>query len=204
MKHKNSLSRGLLLGLALAACMPAVFADTPLDASSTAGTGTKAIPGDSIYQLAPHLTDQDGKPFALASARGGPVLISMFYSSCEMVCPVLFETIAQTLKELPPATRDRLKIVMITFDPARDTLAVLKDTADKHHCDKHWSLVRGKDAEVRQIAALLGVQYRRLPSGEFNHSSAILLLDGDGRVVMRSGRLGTIDPALVEALIQVR
>ena len=91
---------------------------------------------------------------------------------------------------------------MVTFDPERDTVAVLKETAEKHSCDKHWSLVRGSPADVRQVAAVLGVQYRRLASGEFNHSTSVLLLDAQGRITRRSGSLGAVDPALVTALRQ--
>jgi protein SCO1/2 len=152
--------------------------------------------------LNPRLTDQDGHPFELASLQGGPVLVSMFYSSCEMVCPVLFETIKQTVRSLPAAMGDRIRILMVTFDPERDTVAVLKETAQKHGCDKQWTLVRGSDANVRQIAAALGVQYRRLASGEFNHSASVLLLDAQGRIAMRSGSLGAVDPLLVSALRQ--
>jgi protein SCO1 len=172
---------------------------TAVAASSRAGTLSNALPGDSIYQLHPKLTDQDGRPFDLASMRGAPVLVSMFYSSCEMVCPVLFETVAHTVKSLKPAVRDRIHVVMVTFDPARDTVPVLKETALKHGCDAHWSLVRGTDADVRRIAALLDVQYRRLPSGEFNHSASIHLLDADGRIVKRTGTLGEDDPAFIAA-----
>ena len=50
------------------------------------------------------------------------------------------------------------------------------------------------------IAALLGVQYRRLTNGEFNHSSVILLVDGEGRIGMRSGMLGAADPKLLQAI----
>jgi protein SCO1/2 len=159
-----------------------------------------ALPGDSLYQLRAALVDQDGHPFELASLRGNPALVSMFYSSCEMVCPILFETVAHTVHSLKPAMRDRLRIVMVSFDPERDTVAVLKETAVKHGCDAHWSLVRGSDADVRRIAALLGVQYRRLPSGEFNHSSSIELLDAEGRIVKRSTMLGQDDPAFIAAI----
>jgi protein SCO1 len=181
----------LLLGLAGLAAVAS---------PSHAATSSGALPGDSIYQLHPKLTDQDGHPFELASMRGAPVLASMFYSSCEMVCPVLFETIAHTVRSLKPAVRDRIRVMMVTFDPARDTVAVLKETALKHGCDAHWSLARGTDADVRRIAALLGVQYRRLPSGEFNHSASILLLDAEGRIVKRTGKLGEDDPAFIAAV----
>jgi protein SCO1/2 len=190
MKPMTFSRRHALLLLASAAGRPA------------AAAATSALPGDSVYRLNPRLTDQDGHPFELASLQGGPVLVSMFYSSCEMVCPVLFETITQTVRSAPPAVRDRLRILMVTFDPERDTVAVLKETAQKHGCDPHWSLVRGSSADVRQIAAALGVQYRRLDNGEFNHSTSVLLLDSQGRIARRSGSLGSVDALLVSALRQ--
>lgn len=192
--NTHVLSRRQALLLAAGA---AWAAGTPAPARAT------ELPGDSVYRLDPRLVDQDGRPFALRSLRGGPVLASMFYSSCEMVCPVLFETIAQTLAGLPARQRERVRVLMVTFDPARDTVDALKQTARRHGCDQRWSLVRGPDADVRQVAAALGVQYRRLSSGEFNHSTSVLLLDAEGRVLKRSGSLGAVDPALVAALRQV-
>ncbi|HUN93966.1 MAG TPA: SCO family protein [Burkholderiaceae bacterium] len=158
------------------------------------------LPGNSIYQLHPALLDQDGRPFDLASLRGNPVLASMFYSSCEMVCPMIFETIRQTVDALPAAGRRRIRVLMASFDPARDSVEVLKRTAKAHGCDDRWTLVRADEVDTRKLAALLGVQYRRLASGEFNHSTSIELLDGEGRIVARSGKLGAIDPQLMQPL----
>lgn len=170
--------------------------------ATLASLPTHAVPGDSIYQLKAQLTDHNGQPFELGSARGRPVLVSMFYSSCEMVCPMIFETIAQTLKALPANERQRVKVLMISFDPARDTVAVLKKTAEAHGCDAQWTLLRADDGNARKIAALLGIQYRRLASGEYNHSSSIELLDAEGRIAARTGTLGSVDPVLVKALRQ--
>jgi protein SCO1/2 len=184
-----SLSRRSALALlALAAAAAPALAAPP------------APPGDSIYQLHPALTDQDGHAYELAATRGAPVLVSMFYSGCEMVCPVIFETIAQTVKALPAPERASARVLMISFDPERDTVDVLKATAKRHGCDDRWHLVRASDTDVRRIAAVLGVQYRRLPSGEFNHSSAILLLDAEGRIVKRTGVLGSVDTDFVAAI----
>jgi protein SCO1/2 len=158
------------------------------------------LPGNSIYQFRPPLTDQDGHAFDIASLRGGPVLVSMFYSSCEMVCPMIFETIHLTMKALPAADRERVRVLMVSFDPARDSVAVLKEKAVAHQCDARWTLARTDDASARKLAALLGVQYRRLASGEFNHSSTIELLDSDGRIAARTGTLAAVDPALLKAL----
>lgn len=159
-----------------------------------------ALPGDSIYNFRPPLTDQNGKAFDVASLRGRPVLVSMFYSSCEMVCPMIFETLQMTLQALPAAERDRVRVLMVSFDPARDSVEVLKRKADAHRADPRWTVARTDDVSARKFAALLGVQYRRLASGEFNHSSTIELLDGEGRVAARTGTLGAVDPALLKTL----
>ena len=161
-----------------------------------------AVPSNSasIYPLNVTLTDQNGEPFKLSDARGQPVLISMFYSSCEAVCPMIFETISMTLRQLSITERRHVRVVMVSFDPARDTVPVLKKTADARGANEQWTLARGTEADVRQVAAVLGVQYRRLASGEFNHSSTVMLLDGEGQIALRSNTLGAVDPKLVQAL----
>jgi len=188
--------RGAVLALMAAAHAAVAAQAAPAPPVST-------LPGDSVYRLRPRIVDQDGHAVDLASMRGAPLIVSMFYSSCDMVCPLIFETIKQTRMALPPDRRERVHVLMISFDPERDTVAQLKETAAAHGCDRHWTLVRASDADVRQIAAVLGVQYRRLPSGAFNHSSAILLLDRDGRIAARTGKLGEVDPQFVDVLARL-
>jgi protein SCO1/2 len=47
---------------------------------------------------------------------------------------------------------------------------------------------------------LLNVQYRQLPSGDFNHSTVITLLSPQGEIETTSTKLGTPDPQLVSQL----
>ena len=60
--------------------------------------------------------------------------------------------------------------------------------------------MRAQANDVRRIAAVLGVQYKRLDDGEFSHSSALVLLDAQGRVLARSEKLGEADPEFVGAV----
>jgi protein SCO1 len=193
MNHPTFNRREALLSLGALACLPL----------AGQAASSKATPGNSIYQLQAALTDQDGRPFDLESLRGTPVLVSMFYSSCQMVCPMVFETIHSTLKALPADERSEVKVVMISFDPARDSVAVLKKTAAVRNCDAQWTLARGDESTSRKIAAALNIQYRRLSDGEFNHSTIISLLDREGRIASRTGKLGTVDTALVKAVHEV-
>ena len=44
------------------------------------------------------------------------------------------------------------------------------------------------------------MQYRPLPGGDFNHTTAIILLDADGRIVARTQELGSVDAGLLAAI----
>jgi protein SCO1 len=191
MTEFRSTRRVAILAMVAAARAAAMAAPVP---------PVQELPGDSIYRLDPHLVDQSGHVVSLASMRGAPVIASMFYSSCDMVCPLIFETIKQTRLTLAASLRERVKVLMVSFDPARDSVQRLKETADEHGCDWHWTLARASEPDVRQLAAVLGIQFRQLPSGAFNHSTAILVLDAQGRIAARSGKLGEVDTAITAAL----
>ncbi|SEJ04419.1 SCO family protein [Frateuria terrea] len=166
-----------------------------------AGTAhaTSPLPGDSVYQLAVPLTDQDGHTAAFAARRGTPQIVSMFYTSCTMVCPMIIDTMKATRRAAgEPA---RLHLLAVSFDPARDSVDALRRYAAAHKLDQRWwTLARTAPQDTRSLAALLGVQYRPLRDGEFNHSSALLLLDGEGRIVARTDVIGRTDPAFVAAV----
>ncbi len=54
---------------------------------------TPALTAKSIYNLDAKLTTQAGKHIGLDLYRGQPVLISMFYGSCPLACPLLIDTL---------------------------------------------------------------------------------------------------------------
>ena len=170
----------------------------PLPLAWSAPTRTPALPANSVYQLSVPFTDQEGRASILADWRGKPVMITMFYSSCQFVCPRIVEALKKTQASVDPK-HAKLPILMVTLDPARDDTATLKSMSEERHLDpKRWTLARTDARNVRKFAAMLGIQYRELPSGEFNHSSVIILLDAEGRVVGKTSTLGEADPAFVK------
>ena len=162
------------------------------------------LPGDSVYQLDLPLLDQDGKAMAFASLRGRPRLITMFYSSCPYMCPLIIDTARMTERELDEAQRVKLAVLMVSFDTERDDPAALKALAEKRKIDTgRWTLARTDAGNVRKLAAILGIQYRQLDGGDFNHTSVLILLDAEGRIAARSEVMGKIDPAFVDAIRRV-
>lgn len=164
---------------------------------------SKGLPGDSIYQVAATLTDQDGHAFKLEQRRGQPTLISMFYNTCKFVCPMLIDTMELTQQGLTPQERSQLNMMLITFDPARDDIKALKAISEARVLDtRQWTLARTDATSVRKIAATLGIQYRLLADGEYNHTTVLVLLDADGRIVGRTKRIGASDPDFIKLVKQ--
>lgn len=163
------------------------------------GLAMAATDGESLYQLQLQLTDQSGNQVGLDTFRGQPVLISMFYGSCPYVCPLTINTIQKTEQALDPAIRKGLRVLLVSLDSEQDTPAKLAEVAIRQNVDtSRWKLARAEAADVRKLAAVLGVRFRKLPDGEFNHSTVIALLDADGVRIFSSNQLGQTDPALLE------
>ncbi len=175
-------------------------------ASATTGAREAPLPGDSVYQLQAQLIDQDGRTQPWAALRGKPRLVAMFYTSCQYICPLIVDSGKAVERQLTPAERGRIGITLVSMDPARDTPKALHVVVDKRHLDTtHWSLVAPRADDVRGIAGVLGVRYRQLADGEFNHSSEMVLLDAQGRVLARTEQMGSQpDPEFVAAVRRAR
>jgi protein SCO1/2 len=160
------------------------------------------LPGESVYRVNAELTDQSGQPLAFAAAAGQVRLASLFYASCGYVCPLLIEQIRAIEAELDQAQRQRLRVLLISLDPERDTPEALRKLADDRGLDlQRWTLARPQPGDLRKLSAVLGVQYRQLDDGEVNHSTVISLLDAQGRILAQSSKLGARpDPEFMQAL----
>lgn len=163
-------------------------------------TVVRADSSGSIYQLEAALADQSGVLRRLDVHQGHPVLVTLFYGSCPMACPLLIDTLRAVERAAPPSERSQLRFLLISIDPERDTVANLKALGDSRQLDNRWTLARTDATSVRKIAAVLGIQYRKLPDGGYNHSSIVTLLDGKGEIQYQSSVLGSADPELLAAL----
>ena len=177
----------------------ALFATLLLAAA--AGAAPAPLPGDSVYQLDVVLHDQDGRELRFPSLAGSPRVVTMFYANCPYVCPMIIDALKRTEHGLDAPARARFHALLVTLDPERDDVAALRAVADRRKLDAaHFTLVRSEARDVRKLAALLGIQYRQLENRDFNHSSALVLLDAEGRVLARSSRIGEADPEFVAAV----
>lgn len=186
----NIVSKLLVVaGIVLAFGMPAHARDKPL-------------PSDSVYQLDVQLLDQAGKRQPWGAQRGKPRLVAMFYTSCQYICPLIVDSGKAIERRLTAAEQKRIGITLISMDPLRDTPKALSVVVAKRKLDtRRWTLASPRKDDVRQVAGVLGVRYRELADGEFNHTSALVLLDADGRVLARTEKMGSQpDPEFVAAV----
>jgi protein SCO1/2 len=127
------------------------------------------------------LTDIDGQPVTLAALRGQPSLLFFGFTQCPDVCPTTLAMLARVRERARDA---RLRIVMVSVDPERDTPSRLG--AYVRAFDPSFTGLTGSVAEVEQLARQLGVAAVRVPrpGGDYtiDHSAALLWLDREARL----------------------
>ncbi len=160
----------------------------------------RSLPDASLYQLHAAWTTHEGRAIDLSRLRGETVVLAMVYTSCTMTCPLITSEMLAVQRALPPDLRANVRFVLASFDPARDSVAALRAHAVKMALDNRWLMLRASADNVRQLAVLLGVRYRQLPGGDFDHSNIISVLDADGVLRYQSPQIPADRPALVRAV----
>lgn len=164
------------------------------------------LAGLSVYQLAGDWTDTSGEPAPLAQLAGAPVLLLLFYGTCDYACPLLVHDLQRVEGMLDAATRAQVRFALVTFDPGRDTPEALASYAQKLElATPQWQLLHGSPDQVRELAATLGVRYRPTGTGQFSHTMRIVLLDRAGVPVEHwDGLARPLGPIATAAAAQAR
>jgi protein SCO1 len=152
----------------------------------------KPLTDGSLYQLESKWTSDVGREIRLGVLRGKPQVVVMFFATCEFACPILLYEMKRLETALSEQVRDEVGFVLVTFDSQRDTVAALHAYREKQNLSpKRWTLLRGEPDDVRELAALLGINYQRDARGQFAHSNIITLLNREGEIVHQVNGLNT-------------
>lgn len=178
-------SANFLLAFAIGLFLwPAVVTAQNHDHSSHMMKAAEPLPGTSIYNLTSSWTNQDGKRMNLEALRGEPVVVAMGYTSCRDICPMIVADMIAIEDRAKEAALPKIHFAFFSLDSAVDTPERLTAYAKDRGIDfADWTLFNGDDKAVRELAAVLGVRYRRDASGGFDHSAIISILDADGQIV---------------------
>jgi len=175
-------------------------ADTPAACACCAAPqiSTAPVTDRSLFQLDATWTTDAGQPIQLASFRGRPVVLTMFFASCTYACPIIVGDLQRIRAALPADARAKTQFVLVSFDSARDTPTALRAYRTRANLDgTGWTLLHGAPADVQELAMLLGVKYKQDASGQFSHSNLITVLNAEGEIVhQRPGLQGEIADAV--------
>ncbi len=141
-------------------------------------TGTPTIGGPFT------LIDHQGRAVTEANFRGSYLLVFFGFTTCPDICPTTLQAVTQALDEIGDSA-ERVRPILITIDPARDTQRVLADYVGHFH--PRLVGLTGTADQVAAAAKVYGVYYAKAPgAGEdylMDHSSILYLMDAEGRFV---------------------
>jgi len=148
----------------------------------------QASQGAAIHFTQPFtLTDMHGQTVNETTFLGKPTLYFFGFTHCPDVCPTTLGALAAWLKELGDADAAKLNVVFVSVDPSRDTPETLRDYVTAFH--PQIVGVTGTEEELKAVAKQFMVYYAKVPNSSdpkdytMNHSSMILMADGNGTFV---------------------
>ena len=168
--------------------------------SPDADSGTEAESGDpdtySGYVVDPPvkvdtvslpIADGSGE-FPMVARPGGLEVVYFGYTFCPDVCPTTMADLRKALAELPAEEAERIGVVMVTIDPARDTAEVL-DGYVSNFVEDGVSLRTDDDAALRAATDAFGANYEVTTNAEGDvevaHTGELYAVDDTGTVVMQ-------------------
>lgn len=157
------------------------------------------------------LTNQEGRRFTFEDYRGKALAITFIYRECPLpeYCIKMSRQFADMANQIAedPETKDKIRLLSISFDPERDTPEKLKQYGlgylgkDPKDDLTVWNLAVGTDKEVRAVADFFGLKYETdaADKTQINHSLVTAVIAPDGEVTrVFSGGRWTPDDVLAE------
>ncbi len=174
------------LGVGLSACSEAKQSFTAVDITGA----------DYAKDFA--LKDADGKVRTMADFKGKVVVLFFGYAQCPDVCPTTVTEMAQVKQQLGK-DGDKLQVLFVTVDPARDTPEVLK--AYMGAFDPSFVALIPTPDELTATAKDFKVYFKKVDgktptSYSMDHSAASFVYDPQGRLRLYA-RYGAGVPSMV-------
>ncbi len=181
-------------------CAPALVlalvAGLGLGVSGMLTRGFAAVTSDGVRRidlahtpraLAPiRMVDSAGHLFSLDAAQAGATLITLAYTSCVEICRTTASGQAYLQQELRARRLEgRAHLLTISFDPARDTPAVLRNYARKMGADPAlWTFATvANPADLPRLLKLFDIVVLPDGMGGYVHNAAIFAADRRARLV---------------------
>lgn len=130
------------------------------------------------------LIDQGGTPFQLGDFRGRTLVLTFIYTQCPLpdFCPLMSKHFATLQPILREKYGEQVHLLSVSFDPANDTPAVLRDYADDY-TDRldTWTFATGDTTSVQRAASLFGI-YTESEKEEITHNLVTAVIGPNGTI----------------------
>lgn len=153
----------------------------------------------------------DGQPVRLAQYFGTkPVILSLVYFNCPMLCPLEEQGLLQALKLVKFTVGKQFNVVTVSFDP-HDTPQIAAKKKELYlrlygrpAAAGGWHFLTGGQASIARLTRAVGFHYRYIPQAhQFAHAVAVVVLTPSGKIAQYFYGIkypaGNLRLALVEA-----
>ncbi len=135
-------------------------------------------------------TDHDGNKVKLQDYFDGeqPVLLTMNYYRCPVLCNVQLNGLTEGLREMQWAPGDGYRVVTVSIDPREDVELASKKRASHLAAmdrgeDVDWSFLTGDAANIRFLSAELGIHYAYdKEQDQYAHPPTVVFVSPDGKI----------------------
>lgn len=179
----------------LAAPLLGLLAGSPAHAQPMMPSPTREVGWEqnmgSRLPLDAKFTDENGKAVRLGDYFGKrPVLLSLAYYECPMLCGIALEGLARSLKGFTLTPGADFEVVTLSFSPtegpelAKAKKANLLDLyGRKAEGQAGWHFLTGSEAEIRRVTEAVGFRYRwdELQK-QYAHATGIVVVTPEGAI----------------------
>lgn len=155
------------------------------DGNDAVATTGGVVLGEALPRPGFVLTTTAGDAYDFRTATEGKAALLFFgYMNCPDICPMHLANIASAMRSLTPAQRERLEVVFVTVDPARDQPASMRRFLDRF--DPSFVGLTGEVGDVITAQQRAGVAVAVLgePDGKGNydvgHAAQVIAYGPDG------------------------
>ncbi|MDU8498821.1 SCO family protein [Pseudomonas syringae] len=128
------------------------------------------------------MTDQNGTAVPLDGLKGKWTLMFFGYTFCPDICPTTLAQIKQIRTELPEKVVKRMRVVLVSVDPDRDTPQQLKQYLG--YFDKQYIGLTAPVADIQKLANAVSIPFipadTSKPNYFVDHSGNLALIGPDG------------------------
>jgi len=163
----------------------------------------KPLTRASIFQLGTEWKNQNGEAVKLSDLQGHPRLLVMLYTKCETACPLIIDDLKEIDKEIHSKLGSNVEVTLFSLDSVTETPKSLLAFSTKRKLPANWVLLTSNANAVAELAAALGVRYKRLQNGDYIHSNVIFYLNESGEVVAQKEGLKTQKTKFIEEISKV-